>query len=152
MPFPLPCITTTTFFSDFPAISDTPHCNSVFTKQVSGSSKPCDVDAKGVQFKSLLRHLTILIQISLPDPLSANSGYISLCWCCWLSGYGCDVCLEGLKYKNNEVRNCITLTSVSCLCKPVTHGLLSPHSEERPRYHAYKVYHIRTRFKLHCCS
>jgi len=55
-------------FSDFPAISDTPHCNSVFTKQVSGSSNPCDLDAKGVQFKSLLRHLTILIQISLPDP------------------------------------------------------------------------------------
>jgi len=66
-------------FSDFLAISDTPHCNSVFIKHVSGSSNPCDLDAKGAQFKSLLRHLTILIQISLPDPLSANSGYTSLC-------------------------------------------------------------------------
>ena len=70
-------------FSDFPAISDTPHCNSVFTNQVSGNSNPCDLDARGAQFISLLRHLTILIQISLHDPLSANSGYTSLCWWWW---------------------------------------------------------------------
>ena len=126
-------------FSDFPAISDTLHCNSVFTNQVSGSSDPCDLDAKRAQFKSLLRHLTILIQISLPDPLSANYGYTSLCSCCRLWEYRCEVCLEGPKYKNNEVRNCIAWTSSSCLSKAVSRGLLSPHSEEGPRYHTKSV-------------